>query len=286
VASPASITSINDYVFNGCSGLAGVTIPSSVTSIGTYAFSGCSGLTSVAIPVSITSISDYAFYGCSGLASVTIPSSVTSIGTSAFSGCSGLTTITFEDANTYNSYDAFSLCSNLTRVIYLGNAPSYGNFYDKIEEAFSSAASSFKIYYFNDAIGFTSPTWYGYPTVNMGDRTKLKTWLIDNQFPYNTDLKNDHNDDGVSLLMAYALKLDPHNNLSGSMPKPVFFEFHIDLSFFSGIEEVSYVVEASTDLEHWSTEGVSISTPDANQMRTASIPRTGPCRFLRLAVSH
>ena len=47
-----------------------VTIPASVTSIGDYAFYGCSGLTSVTIPDSVTSIGDYAFYGCSGLATV------------------------------------------------------------------------------------------------------------------------------------------------------------------------------------------------------------------------
>ena len=104
---------IGEYAFQGCSGLASVTLPSSVTYIGGYAFSGCSGLTSVTLPSSVTSIDGRAFSGCSGLTSVTLPSSVTSIGSSAFRGCSGLTSVyvswksplsinasVFENANT------------------------------------------------------------------------------------------------------------------------------------------------------------------------------------------
>ena len=81
---------IGEYAFQGCSGLASVTLPSSVTYIGGYAFSGCSGLTSVTLPSSVTSIDGRAFSGCSGLTSVTISSSVTSIGRYAFEGCENL----------------------------------------------------------------------------------------------------------------------------------------------------------------------------------------------------
>ena len=87
------VTSIDDWAFDGCSGLTSVTIGNSVTEIGNSAFSGCSGLTSVTIPNSVTSIGFRAFYDCSGLTSVTIPNSVTSIGNYAFNGCSGLTRI-------------------------------------------------------------------------------------------------------------------------------------------------------------------------------------------------
>lgn len=90
---PNSVTSIGEYAFGCCFGLASVTIPNSVTSIGEYAFNFCSGLTSVEIPNSVTSISNRAFSNCSGLTSIEIPNSVTSIGQYAFYGCTGLTSI-------------------------------------------------------------------------------------------------------------------------------------------------------------------------------------------------
>ncbi len=71
---PNSVTSIDDYAFNRCSGLTSVTIPNSVTSIGESAFNRCSGLTSVTIPNSVTSIGSWAFFGCSGLTEVTLQS--------------------------------------------------------------------------------------------------------------------------------------------------------------------------------------------------------------------
>ena len=70
-----------------------IEIPSNVTTLGNYVFQGCSGLTSLNLPAGITSIGGGAFQGCSGLTSLTLPASITSIGEGAFSGCSGLTSI-------------------------------------------------------------------------------------------------------------------------------------------------------------------------------------------------
>jgi len=58
-----------------------------------YAFNGCRGLASITIPEGVTSIGAEAFRGCHGLTSITIPKSVTSIGEGAFNKCSNLTTI-------------------------------------------------------------------------------------------------------------------------------------------------------------------------------------------------
>ena len=87
---PSSVTSINSWAFNGCSGLTSINIPNSVTSIGDGAFKGCYDLTSINIPNSVTSIGDGAFYNCYDLTSVSIPDSVSSIGSGAFEGCNKL----------------------------------------------------------------------------------------------------------------------------------------------------------------------------------------------------
>ena len=144
---------------------------------------------------------------------------------------------------------------------------------------------SFTVYYFNGSSGFTSPTWMGYPTVNMGARSAVPPWLLSNGLPYNADPQSDPNGDGVNLLMAYALNLDPNQNLSGSIPQPVFAANQMRLTFYAGRADVNYTVESSTDLQHWSTDGVTLSDLDAiSKERTATVDMSGTCLFMRLVV--
>ena len=144
-----SVTSINDYAFEACSGLTSIKIPSCIASIGRGAFYRCGGLISIVVeegnPIyhsdgnclietesktllagsnssvipadgSVTSIDDYAFMACSGLTSIKIPSCVTSIGYSAFSGCTGLTSIEIPDGVNKIAAYTFSGCSALETV--------------------------------------------------------------------------------------------------------------------------------------------------------------------------
>lgn len=73
-----------------------MTIPNGVTSIGDWAFNGCSGLASVTIGNGVTSIGEEEFTRCSNLTSVTIPASVTSIGYGAFRNCGKITSLVFQ----------------------------------------------------------------------------------------------------------------------------------------------------------------------------------------------
>ena len=110
------VTSIGDYAFYRCSGLASVTIGNNVTSIGSSAFGYCFALTSVTIPNSVTSIGEWAFQSCRALTSVTIPNSVTTIGNRAFYCCDGLTSVDIGDGVTSIGESAFSVCTALTSV--------------------------------------------------------------------------------------------------------------------------------------------------------------------------
>ena len=121
------VTSIGDYAFYQCEGLATITLPESVTSIGDFAFQYCRGLTTIMLPESLTSIGNYAFSGC-GLTTITIPNSVTSIGEGVSSGCSSLTTITLPESVTSIGRNTFSGCSSLTTITLPESVTSIGEY--------------------------------------------------------------------------------------------------------------------------------------------------------------
>ena len=127
---PSNVTTLGNYIFQGCSGLTSLTLHAGITKIAPCAFDGCSGLkevrfcindnldtyltkghpyigvgcgikyyinnkeiTSIEIPSNVTTLGDCVFEGCSGLTSLTLPTGITKIGDYAFRGCSGLTSI-------------------------------------------------------------------------------------------------------------------------------------------------------------------------------------------------
>ena len=98
----AIIETSSNKLIAGCKN---TTIPASVTSIGNYAFYGCSGLTSITIPASVTSIAYSAFLGCSGLATVTVYAPSCTLGFNAFSACSNLKNI-YVFSNKVDDYKA------------------------------------------------------------------------------------------------------------------------------------------------------------------------------------
>ena len=145
-----TVTEIDDWAFEDCTGLTSMTIPDSVTWIASRAFSGCTGLSSIVvesgnttyhssgnclietdskiliagcknsiIPTdgSVTSIGSEAFSGCTGLTSIAIPDSVTKIDDFAFEDCSGLTSVTIPDSVALIESRVFSGCTGLTSIV-------------------------------------------------------------------------------------------------------------------------------------------------------------------------
>ena len=156
------VTGIGGQAFEGCTGLANITIPDSVTEIGLEAFSGCTSLTNITIPDSVTKIGSSAFSGCSSLTAIdvevgnnnytsvngvlfnkgktelicypagktdksyNIPNSVTSIGYSAFIDCTSITSITIPDSVTSIDSSAFGGCSSLKSITIPNSVTSIG----------------------------------------------------------------------------------------------------------------------------------------------------------------
>ena len=258
------------------------TIPDGVTRIEWHAFYYCQNLTSVTIPSSVTSLADRAFFQDFYLTGITLPSNLVSIGLMAFSECVTLTSVMIPASVTSIGDGAFSICDNLSSAVFLGNDPgSFGT------GVFAGTASGFHVYYFvNSFSGFTSPTWQGYASVDMGGYSPVVPWLFSNGFGYNTALQTTPNEDGVPLLMSYALGLDPTQNQSSRLPKPVVSGGQLRLTFYTGSAGVIYWVEASTNLQSWSTSGITVSAPDSNLFRTASVPLSSGKCFMRIKVAY
>ncbi len=147
---------------------------------------------------------------------------------------------------------------------------------------FDSAAPEFSIYYLAENSGFASPTWEGYPAVEIDQSVYPATiWLLTHGLSYDSDLHQDFNGDGVTLLTAYALNLDPSSALGG-MPQPMIGPSAMSMTFYANAPGVTYGAEASTDLQAWETEGVTISDLDPANMRTVTGSWDSTIGFLRL----
>lgn len=156
---PSSITSINDYAFQGCKNLSIQNIPGSVTSIGNGAFAECNLSKSLTIPSSVTFIGNAAFKNFKGeikvdaynpnyssldgvlfnktqtkliqcpiskIGEYIIPSSVTSIGGAAFFDCGNLTAVSIPTSVITIENYAFNYCSGLTSITIPSSVTSIG----------------------------------------------------------------------------------------------------------------------------------------------------------------
>ncbi len=278
-----TVTGMGASAFQGCTALTSATLSISLTGIGASAFAGCDHLTGIAVPNSVSSIGASAFSGCSSLASLTIGNHVTSLGESAFFQCAIQGNVTIPSSVTNIGANAFAQADGLTSAAFMGNAPTMG------ANVFFGTAGGFVVYYFDGVAGFSSPSWTDtagdtYPAVDMGPFSPIKPWLVSYGFAYDTAPGSDPNNDGISLLMAYALDLDPLFNLPGSLPEPVAAPSQFSFTFYGKSPGVTYTVETSTDLVNWTKNGISLSGPDPNGFFTASIPKTLPSGFLHLKI--
>lgn len=193
---PETVTTIKDIAFYNCNNLSSVIIGNSVTSIGFQAFSGSTNLASVIIGNGITSFGSEAFFGCTSLANVTIGKNVTYIGGKAFKNCTSLIGATFN-----------------------GSAPILD------WDVFSNTSSGFTVYYYNTGAEFTSPTWNGYKSVNLGappidpGESSYASWGVLQTLPEGHRGPLDRNGPmDLPNSLAYAMGLNPLTATPADLP--------------------------------------------------------------------
>jgi hypothetical protein len=271
------VTRIGEHAFADCTGLTGIDLPDALETIGDYAFLRCDSLASLALPAGVEHNGDYAFADCTGLASLGLTEGLATLGDGAFAGCGALAETTLPASVSEVGSYAFWNCASLSSATFLGNAPPPEWF------VFDGTAPDFAIHYLTDRSGWTTPTWNGYPASPVGGTNDpADSWLAARGLPAGTPLDRDLNGDGVDLLMAWALDLDPNQNLAASLPRAVLSPTGLSIGFRAANPDVIYTVETSTDMEHWTASGVVLTGPPEN--RTATVPRDAAQRFLRLVV--
>ena len=155
------VTSIENWVFEGCSNLTDITISGNINTKSNFSaynikninYNGSieqwiqrewrlndnysnqsydlyingQKITDLELPNDIDCICAYAFNGCTSLTTITIPDSVNSIGGGAFNGCTSLTTITIPDSVNSIGGGAFYGCTSLTTITIPDSVNSIGD---------------------------------------------------------------------------------------------------------------------------------------------------------------
>ncbi|MBB5351800.1 hypothetical protein HNR46_002039 [Haloferula luteola] len=254
-------------------------IPSTVAQLSPGAFAHCSQLEEIELPESLVELPEDAFYYASALSQLEIPSTVSILGSWCLAG-TGLTGITLPSAVNTIGDDAFHFARSLAWAFFEGDAPE-----EMGETVFDDTASGFTVFFPANATGFTTPTWLGYPAQSLEIATALAHWLVEQGYSPGADPEGDENGDGISLLTAYALGLDPSLDLAASMPQPVWTENGLSLTFTGNREGVTYSAQSSADLQSWTADDVTLSDPDESGQRTATLTSGETSRFLRLVFS-
>jgi len=91
-------------------------------------------------------------------------------------------------------------------------------------------------------------------------------------------------DDGIANLLKYAFGLPPLINDIHRLPFAMAHSGTLSLSVSTAESDVTFTIQVSTDLVHWSTTGVNIVTNSGMQTGTYTIPSQGPV-FLRVVVT-
>ena len=151
---PASVTTIGEAAFVGCTTLKSITLPfigqsldcTENTAFG-YVFGTVPATLKTVTILGGTKVADGAFKDCDNISTINLPEGITSIGKEAFANCMGLGTITLPKTVTSVADDAFAECRKLRTVYYGGLEADYAGITVGANNVNFKGA---KFYYFND----------------------------------------------------------------------------------------------------------------------------------------
>lgn len=113
---PASVRTIGDYAFRGCTGLEEINFQGNVEYIGEQAFASCRELKKVFLPDSVKEIGASAFEGCTALRQASTGNGVKVIESNTFAACTTLEQISIGAAVNHIKEMAFFGCKSLRDI--------------------------------------------------------------------------------------------------------------------------------------------------------------------------
>ncbi len=126
-----NLESIATMAFSHCSSLEEIEIPNGVTTIGALAFNNCSTLKSIVLPNSLRDLGEYTFQTCDSLLSIDIPNGLVTIKPGTFQECYSLASVNISTSITTIEEYAFSH-SGLKSIVIPASVTTIGSyvFYD------------------------------------------------------------------------------------------------------------------------------------------------------------
>lgn len=127
---PASVTSISEGAFDGCTNLEEVKFAqnSKLAEIKWCAFRGCASLKSIDLPSSVSKIESRAFFGCTSLEKVSYDQSkIKSFGSAAFEDCKMLKSVVIPSSVSEVTSKDFVGCDSLAEVVFSDGVKRIGN---------------------------------------------------------------------------------------------------------------------------------------------------------------
>ncbi len=188
---PSSLESIGSEVFRDCKSLRSLRIPPNcltessselfvnsgievlelsdgITSIQSLCLTGMPALKKLILPTTLKKICYNAISDCPALEEVVLPDGLETVEPLAFSRDTKLTGITIPRSVKNISANVFARCESLTKIFFEGDAPDNiwcsDDYNDSDYYHQYMSKDHYTIYYHKGAKGFTSPTWYDYPT--------------------------------------------------------------------------------------------------------------------------